>query len=223
MSDTFRALGVSEPVEQALAARGITEPFRIQTLVLPDALEGRDILAKAMEMASPLLEQRRHRVEIRDSSPGLRVLADEARLAQVVANLLTNAAKYTEPGGHVLLATWREGQDAVIEVRDDGMGIAPDLLPRVFDLFVQGRQSTERPNGGLGLGLSIVRNLVTMHGGRVQARSGGLGHGSTFTVRLPAVDGEVCIAKPRRPVVAPSQDEGQLIHFSCRICPPITN
>ena len=152
-------------------------------------VEIRDVLAKATEIASPLLEQRRHHFDVHAPPRGLRLEADEARVAQVVANLLTNAAKYTEPGGHISLMARRDGSEVVIEVRDDGIGIPPGLLPRIFDLFVQGRQASDRAEGGLGIGLALVRNLVTMHGGTVVARSPGLGKGSTFTVRLPALDG----------------------------------
>ena len=150
-------------------------------------IEVRDVLAKATEIASPLLEQRRHHFEVQAPPRGLRLHADEARLAQVVANLLTNSAKYTEPGGHISLSARREGDEAVIEVRDDGVGIGPGLLPRIFDLFVQGRQSSDRAEGGLGIGLALVRNLVAMHGGTVEAQSEGTGRGSTFIVRLPAL------------------------------------
>jgi signal transduction histidine kinase/ActR/RegA family two-component response regulator len=152
------------------------------------AVEIRDVLAKATEIASPLLEERRQHFAVEAPPRGLLLHADEARLAQVVANLLTNAAKYTEPGGHIALSARRQGGDAVIEVRDDGIGIAPTLLPRIFDLFVQGRQSSDRAEGGLGIGLALVRNLVAMHGGTVEARSDGRGKGSTFVVRLPALD-----------------------------------
>src|SRR2546425_1465642 len=138
-------------------------------------------------MASPLLEQRRHHFEVHAPPRGLRLDADEARLAQAVANLLTNAAKYTEPGGHISLIARREGDQAVIQVRDDGIGISASLLPHIFDLFVQGRQSSDRAEGGLGIGLALVRNLVALHGGSVEARSAGLGKGSTFVVRLPAL------------------------------------
>jgi signal transduction histidine kinase/ActR/RegA family two-component response regulator len=152
-------------------------------------VEVRDILAKATEIASPLLEQRRHHFDVHAPPRGVRLEADEARVAQVVANLLTNAAKYTEQGGHISLSARRNGAQVVIEVRDNGIGIAPGLLPRIFDLFVQGRQASDRAEGGLGIGLALVRNLVTMHGGTVEARSPGLGKGSIFTVRLPALDG----------------------------------
>jgi signal transduction histidine kinase len=147
----------------------------------------RDVLAKATEIASPLLEMRRHHFDVHAPARGVLLLeADEARLAQVIANLLTNAAKYTPPEGHIFLAARREGGEIVVEVRDDGNGIAPELLPRVFDLFVQGRQPVDRGNGGLGIGLALVRSLVQLHGGSVSARSPGLDKGSVFTVRLPA-------------------------------------
>jgi signal transduction histidine kinase/ActR/RegA family two-component response regulator len=148
----------------------------------------RDVLAKATEMAGPLLEQRMHHFEVRAPPRALRVHGDEARLAQVIANLLTNAAKYTAPGGHISVVARRERNMLLIEVRDDGAGINAELLPRVFDLFVQGRQSVDRAGGGLGVGLALVRNLVALHGGAVDARSAGLGKGSTFIVRLPALD-----------------------------------
>jgi len=152
-----------------------------------EPVEVRDVLAKATEIASPLLEQRRHHFEVQAPPRGVRLEADEARLSQVVANLLTNAAKYTEPGGHISLAARCEGAQVVIEVRDDGIGIAPALLPRIFDLFVQGRQALDRAEGGLGIGLALVRNLVGLHAGTVEAHSPGLGKGSTFIVRLPAL------------------------------------
>jgi signal transduction histidine kinase len=147
----------------------------------------RDVIAKATEIASPLLEQKRHHFTVSVPPRGLRVLGDEDRLSQVVANLLTNAARYTETGGHIAVNARRTATEVVIEVRDDGIGIEPDLLPRIFDLFVQGRQSVDRASGGLGIGLALVRNLVILHGGAVAARSEGPGAGSTFSVRLPAL------------------------------------
>jgi CheY-like chemotaxis protein/anti-sigma regulatory factor (Ser/Thr protein kinase) len=114
---------------------------------------------------------------------------DPIRLAQVVSNLLTNAAKYTNPGGHVGIEATRHGDRIVLTVRDDGMGILPAILPRVFDLFAQEDQGSDRSQGGLGLGLTIVRSLVSMHGGTVRASSEGRGKGSVFTVDLPAAEG----------------------------------
>ena len=146
-----------------------------------------EVVAKAIEMASPLLEQQRHELRVEVARVGLGVLGDPARLAQVVANLLTNAAKYTESGGLVHVSAHRDDGDVVLHVRDTGVGIAPEMLPRVFELFVQEGQSLARSRGGLGLGLTIVRSLVSLHGGTVTAHSEGGGRGSTFTIRLPYV------------------------------------
>ena len=148
-------------------------------------LEIVEAVAKAVEMASPMLEQRQHHLALEVPASGLLVDGDPTRLAQVLANLLTNAAKYTEPGGHIAVAGRREGEQVVITVSDDGMGISAEILPHIFELFMQERQALDRSSGGLGLGLAIVRSLVTMHGGTVDAVSAGRGCGSVFTVRLP--------------------------------------
>jgi signal transduction histidine kinase len=118
------------------------------------------------------------------------VEGDAARLDQVTTNLLVNAVKYTEPGGRITASVGVEEGQAVLRVADNGTGISPDLLPRLFDLFVQGRYSLERANGGLGIGLTLVKRLVELHDGSVEASSQGLGHGSTFTVRLPLLAAE---------------------------------
>jgi len=115
--------------------------------------------------------------------------ADQTRLEQVLANLLNNAAKYTERGGRIRLSAEREGGEVVVRVRDAGIGIPADLLPRVFDLFTQAERSLDRSQGGLGIGLALVKSLVEMHGGRVEAHSEGPGRGSEFVVRLPALPG----------------------------------
>jgi PAS domain S-box-containing protein len=142
-------------------------------------------LEKAIEMASLLLEQRQHRLDV-EIEPGLAWEGDPMRLAQVVANLLTNAARYTEPGGHVRLRAARDGNGWLrISVLDDGVGMAPALRAQVFDLFFQGKRSIDRAEGGLGIGLSLVKNIVELHGGRVEARSEGKGRGSEFVVMLP--------------------------------------
>jgi signal transduction histidine kinase len=142
---------------------------------------------KGIEMAGPLLDERRHELTVEVPTDGLEVHGDPVRLSQVVANLLTNAARYTEPGGHIAVRAWREGEEVTLSVTDDGQGISEELLPRVFDLFVQGPRSIDRREGGLGIGLTLVRSLVALHGGRVEARSDGPGKGSTFLVRLPAL------------------------------------
>ena len=146
-------------------------------------------VAKAIEMAGPLLEQRHHNLTLDVPPAGLEVYGDPVRLAQVVANLLTNAARYTDPGGHIEVRVWREGAEVALSVSDDGQGLSEELLPKVFDLFVQGPRSIDRREGGLGIGLTLVRSLVTLHGGRVEAHSDGPGRGSTFVVRLPALSG----------------------------------
>jgi signal transduction histidine kinase/CheY-like chemotaxis protein len=149
------------------------------------SLELAGVVAKAIEMTGPAIEERRHTLEV-DVPTGLTVDGDPGRLAQVVANLLTNAAKYTEPDGTIRVSAAREGAHVVLRVSDNGRGIPTDILPRIFDLFVQERQDPERSQGGLGIGLAIVRSLVQAHGGVVHAESGGVGRGSTFTVTLPA-------------------------------------
>jgi CheY-like chemotaxis protein len=148
-------------------------------------LELASAVVRGLEMAGPLLEQRRHRVEVSVPPEGLPVHADLHRLAQVVSNLLTNAAKYSELNTVIQLSAAREGDRVVLRVRDQGIGMTPELRDRVFDLFVQGPQSVERGKGGLGLGLSIVRRLVELHGGSVRALSDGPGRGSELVVSLP--------------------------------------
>jgi PAS domain S-box-containing protein len=167
-------------------------------------LELQEIVAKAVEMASPLLEERRHQLKC-SVTPGLIVDGDEHRLAQIISNLLTNAAKYTEPGGHIDVATSRSEGGVILSVRDTGVGIGPELLPRVFDLFVQGEQTLDRAQGGLGLGLTIVKKLVELHGGRVHAESEGLGKGSTFTLWLPLSAREPGKAHPEPPAASHAQ------------------
>ncbi len=142
-------------------------------------------VARGVETARPVLDARGHELVL--SLPGEPVIvdADLVRLSQVVANLVTNAAKYTPRPDRIWLGVERDGADALIRVRDRGAGIAPELLPRIFDLFVQGAPSLGRSQGGLGLGLTLVKRLVEMHGGSVAASSPGLGEGSEFVVRLP--------------------------------------
>jgi signal transduction histidine kinase/CheY-like chemotaxis protein len=148
-------------------------------------IELHEVLSKAIETASPLLEKQGHALTVDMPRSGLPVDADPGRLAQVFANLLNNAAKYTEPRGKITITGSIEGEHAVVRVRDNGIGIAPEMLPRVFDLFMQERQALDRAQGGLGLGLAIVRSLVELHGGVVSAESSGPGQGAQLTVTLP--------------------------------------
>jgi CheY-like chemotaxis protein/anti-sigma regulatory factor (Ser/Thr protein kinase) len=147
-------------------------------------------------MTMPLVEQRCQHLDINLPQSELRVNGDEGRLAQVVANLLTNAAKYTAQEGHITIEARREGDEIVLAVKDSGIGIRPELLPHVFDMFTQERQAADRSRGGLGIGLTIVRNLVELHGGTVRAESEGLGKGSVFTVRLPVATVEPAAIEP---------------------------
>ena len=159
-------------------------------------VEMAEAVLRAMEMAAPLIEQRAHLVDIQAvPRSGLAVHADPERLAQVVFNLLANAAKYSEPGSPIVLRAWREGGRVRFSVRDEGVGIAPEMIGRVFDMFVQQEQTIARSEGGLGLGLTIVRSLVELHGGTVTARSAGVGRGSQFTVELPAAAGLIDAAE----------------------------
>lgn len=159
------------------------------------------IVKKAIETASPLLAKQQHHLQVAVPDEGLRLGADPARLTQVFSNLLQNAAKYTEPGGHILIEAERAGNAAILRVRDSGNGIPAELLPRIFDLFVQGGQSLARTQGGLGVGLSVARSLVALHGGTIDARSEGLGRGSEFTVRLPLLQTELARSGEEPPTV----------------------
>jgi len=157
-----------------------------------------EVVAKGVELASPLFEERHHELILTVPPTGLLIDADEQRLTQVVANLLTNAAKYTDLRGRIDVAAYPEGEEVVLTVRDNGIGMPAHLVPDVFDLFVQGPRAFDRSHGGLGLGLAIVRSLVTLHGGSVAAASEGAGRGSRFTVRLP-------LSKAARPGAAGSE------------------
>jgi CheY-like chemotaxis protein/two-component sensor histidine kinase len=147
-----------------------------------------DVIAKAVEIASPALEQKQHRLEVDVPAAGLTVNGDAGRLAQVFANLLTNSAKYTPPYGDVSVRATGDLRSVRVSVRDTGMGIAPDVLPHVFEVFVQGSRR-DAVRAGLGLGLAIVRSLTELHGGRVEAQSAGLNQGSEFVVELPLLEG----------------------------------
>jgi len=153
-----------------------------------DTVDLSRVISQAIETVEPLLRESHHHLSIVSSYATLRVRGDFARLVQCVVNILTNAIKYTHAGGNIQLSSWAEDGRGVIEIRDDGAGLSHELLPKVFDLFVQGERTLDRAQGGLGIGLSVVKGLVHMHGGEVTAASNGQGQGSTFTIRLPLVD-----------------------------------
>jgi PAS domain S-box-containing protein len=142
------------------------------------------IVSRAVETMQPLVDAQRHRLSVHLTDPVF-VHADAVRLTQVVSNLLANAIKYTPPEGCVWVSTEREENTAVVRVRDNGVGVAPHMRYRIFEMFVQGEESGAGAHGGLGIGLTLVKNLVEMHHGTVEARSEGLGHGAEFVVRLP--------------------------------------
>ena len=171
-----------------------------------------DVISHAIEIAMPLIESRGHGFFLVPPADDLYVEADPHRLAQVMGNLLANAAKYTNEQGRIWLEVARDGDEAVVSVRDSGIGIAPEMLPRIFDLFSQADQSLARSQGGLGIGLTMVRNLVKMHGGRVVARSDGAGQGSEFTVYLPALPQDTPTSvRPEEPEVSESTIQSRRI------------
>jgi signal transduction histidine kinase len=148
------------------------------------------VLARAVESTRPLIESQAHRLEVAPPPGPLTLEADPTRLEQVLANLLNNAAKYTEPGGRIELTAAREGDEVVVRVKDTGVGIPPEMLERIFDMFMQvDRSLSSTAQWGLGIGLTLVRRLVEMHGGSVRALSAGPGQGSEFVVRLPLAKG----------------------------------
>ena len=149
-----------------------------------------EVLQEALDESLPLLTEREHSSMI-DMTEPLTILGDRVRLTQVFSNLINNAAKYTHPRGTVKLTASREGDHALVQVQDNGIGIAADMLPRIFDLFVQVQASIDKARGGLGIGLTLVRTLVELHGGRIEAASDGIGRGTTMKLWLP-------LARPQR-------------------------
>ncbi|HEY7914218.1 MAG TPA: ATP-binding protein [Blastocatellia bacterium] len=170
------------------------------------------VVARAVETSRPLIDARKHEFAITLPPEPVQLEGDLTRLGQVVSNLLNNAAKYTEEGGKIWLAAERAGDELVLRVRDTGIGIPAETLPHVFDLFSQADRSLDRSQGGLGIGLTLVRSLVEMHGGKVEASSDGPGHGSQFVVRLPALPEYAQEAR-----FAPSSDGAPVKSATCRI------
>ncbi|MBR7636089.1 hybrid sensor histidine kinase/response regulator [Janthinobacterium lividum] len=165
----------------------------------------KSIIAGAVETSMPLIEAGRHQLQVQLAEEALPLEADPTRLAQVLGNLLNNAAKYTPAGGHISLRALRDGNEALIEVKDSGVGIPAESLATVFDMFTQVGQNMGRAQGGLGIGLSLVRRLAELHGGSATAASPGTGLGSTFSVRLPLQEEE---AKAPAVLAAPANTTG---------------
>lgn len=155
-----------------------------------------DVVNRGIETARPLIESKRHRLKVTQHGTSMRVMADVTRLTQVFGNLLNNAAKYTDPGGEISVSIRADGTNATVEVKDSGVGMTPRILPRVFELFTQAETTLDRSQGGLGIGLTLVKTLVELHGGKVSAISEGVGKGSTFGVQLPLFQGEPASSSP---------------------------
>jgi signal transduction histidine kinase len=211
---------VDDLLEVSRITRGIIEVKR-------EPLDLSAIVRAAIETSRPVLDHMRHQLIDKLDPQPISVGGDPVRLTQVFANLLNNAAKYTNHGGHITVSTRRDNGDAVVSVKDDGIGIAPGLLSQVFDMFMQVDRSTRRSQGGLGIGLTLVRSLIGMHGGSVEARSDGPGLGSEFIVRLPLLADRQIELTPARSVeplparriliVDDSRDGGESLAMLLRI------
>jgi PAS domain S-box-containing protein len=184
------------------------------------------VVSDAVEASRPLIERSGHYLTVTPPSDAILLDADPTRLAQVFLNLLNNAAKYSEPGGHIRLSVERDGHEVVVRVRDSGIGIPAAHLPHIFEVFVQVDTTWKRAQGGLGIGLSLVKEFVGLHGGRVEAHSDGLGKGSEFVVRLPAAVSAdplaVAAERPKGPprrilVVDDNEDAGEALAMILRI------
>lgn len=192
-SETAIAMKAGMLIErQVLRMRRLVDDLLDITRVRSDALclqyervDLRGIVKHAVETLALDMSARNHRLAISLPAAPVWLLADAGRLEQVLVNLLGNAAKYTDPGGDVALSVHQSGAQAILCVRDSGIGIAPEVLPRVFDLYMQADPAARHAEAGLGIGLALVRSLVELHGGEVTATSAGLGHGTQFRVRLP--------------------------------------
>jgi PAS domain S-box-containing protein len=192
---------VDDLVDVARITRGCIELRRDNLEVVP-------IVQRAVETVRSLIAERQHTLEVTVPEETLMICADSARVEQILVNLLTNAAKYTDTGGRICLTAVKSGEEVAITVTDNGIGISAELLPAIFDLFVQEPRGLDRSRGGLGLGLALVRRLAKMHGGTISAHSAGPGHGSTFELRLPALQGQISAPSSTVPI---SPGNGQKI------------
>jgi signal transduction histidine kinase len=178
---------------------------RGKVVLRPEHLDVTSVVRRAVDAAQSMAAAKRHSIRLDVRGP-THANADRTRLEQMVTNLLTNAIKYTDPGGRIDVTVEREGGDALVSVKDDGIGIPRDLLPRIFDAFHQVDPAIDRGAGGLGVGLTVASRLAALHGGRIDVRSA-IGRGSTFTIRLPAIDAPSS-REPARPLPAVATSEG---------------
>jgi signal transduction histidine kinase/CheY-like chemotaxis protein len=168
-------------------------------------LDAGQVVHNAVEQVRPLIDARRHRLAIRVPHDAVFIHGDQKRLVQILANVLNNAAKYTPEGGDIELAMLADEDSVTYSVSDNGIGMAPHVIEHVFDMFAQAERSSDRSQGGLGIGLALVDNLVTLHGGKVAAASGGIGKGSRFTITLPRVAQSGAGPAPRQPGTAETE------------------
>ncbi len=182
----------------------VSRMVRGQIVLQKSPIELGEVVRHAVETSRPLIRMRKHRLTVKLPEEPVRLNADLTRMAQVLANLLNNAAKYTDEGGDIALEALADGEAVDICVRDNGPGISTNLLPHVFDMFTQADRTLDRAQGGLGIGLTLVKRLVEMHGGSVQARSGGLGQGAEFIVHLPTLAQET--AADEQPLASVARD-----------------
>jgi CheY-like chemotaxis protein/two-component sensor histidine kinase len=189
----------------------VTRISQGKMLLKREVVELATIVQGAVETSRPLIQQYQHELSLALPEQPLYLDADVTRLAQVFSNLLNNAAKYTPPGGHIELSAQRQGSDVLISVKDSGIGIPADKLPTIFEMFSQVHPALERTESGLGIGLSLVKRLVEMHGGIIEARSRGPGQGAEFEVRLALV------LAAQRPTTTPGSDEWQTAPSAMRI------
>jgi CheY-like chemotaxis protein/two-component sensor histidine kinase len=196
---------VDDLLDISRITRGKIELYR-------EPVDVKAVFGRALELTQPVLQKRNRPVDVDMPLHPVHVSGDAIRLTQVLCNLLTNAARHTPTDGRILLQLREAGEMVEMTVEDTGSGIAPDLLPRVFDIFVQGQQGIDRRSGGLGLGLAIVKALVELHGGTVSAATKGPDKGSTFVVRIPKADGTAVI-RPESDIkpVPPTQTGGRIL------------
>lgn len=167
--------------------------------------EAWQIVASAVEQVRPIMDARQHHLTVHDAPVSASIYGDQKRLVQIVANILNNAAKYTPPGGDISLAVKVDDANVIFTVEDNGIGMEANVLNRVFDMFAQGERNSDRTQGGLGIGLAIVKSLVNLHGGSVTAHSAGLGKGSTFTLTFPRIAHQLIPALTPHPELPPVQ------------------
>jgi PAS domain S-box-containing protein len=188
--ETERAMAERQVVHLARLVDDLMDIARIsrgKIELRKEPVDLKKLVGRAVDSVRSMLEERGHALTVRLPDDPVTLEADPTRLEQVLGNLLNNAAKYTEPGGRIELTAGREGREVVVSVRDSGIGIAPAMVHRIFEMFVQAVPQSGRSQGGLGIGLNLVKTLVEMHGGTIEARSAGIGHGSEFILRLPAL------------------------------------